>query len=188
MKNINLLPWREERLMFKNRIFGAMAACCISVALVIVFAINTLYGAMVKSERKSIDILKSEIRIVDRQIREIKDLQDNKKTVLERMSVIQNLQSDRPMNVKILESIVKALPNGVYLTNIVRKENRLTLIGESESNARVSAFLRSLARNDWLVDANIVQMKSAGEFGGSESSKLVNVGFDIEIWLKTSNN
>jgi uncharacterized protein YsxB (DUF464 family) len=63
MSKINLLPWRENEIFYKNNIFYAMCAGVATVAVVCVLILNTYLKIVMVVNKKNIDYLNSEIRI-----------------------------------------------------------------------------------------------------------------------------
>ena len=51
----------------------------------------------------------------------------------------------------MLDKLAKTIPVGVTLTTVRQQGNNLTLMGTSQSNARVSAYLQSLDGMDLFV-------------------------------------
>ena len=166
MAQINLLPWREALRKEKQREFISITV--FSVALVVVsmgFVHIHIEGAIDYQDRRN-KYLENEIRILDEKIKEIKQLESTKKALLERMNIIQNLQTTRPGVVHLFEELAQTLPEGVYLTGVKQAGDRLNISGKAESNARVSAYMRNIDASDWLTQAALrvietTQSKSA---------------------------
>jgi len=164
MVRINLLPWREIKRKERERqfysILGGSALLMGAVILYVYLHINSLIDQ--QNARNS--FLQSEIAIVDKQIKEIEELEAEKRKLLARMNVIQQLQSSRPVIVHMLDEIVNALPEGVYLTSIAQAKDTITLQGVAQSNARVSAFMRNIDKSEWLDNPklNVIQTAKGG--------------------------
>jgi type IV pilus assembly protein PilN len=99
--------------------------------------------------------LTQEIAKVDEEIKEISELQKVRRSLIERMEVIQDLQGSRPSIVHLFTEIVSTVPNGVYLQTLTQTGSNLLINGEAESNARVSTYMRNLSASDWLKDPNL---------------------------------
>jgi type IV pilus assembly protein PilN len=69
----------------------------------------------------------------------------------------------------MFDEIVNTLPEGVYLTSIAQKKDVITLKGVAQSNARVSAFMRSIDKSDWLTNPrlNVIQTNKKGRLRSS---------------------
>lgn len=172
MPNINLLPWRKTRVLYQNRIFFAIAsAAALSCAIIIV-----LLGLGVKflTEREEMKIvrIREEINKLENLIIEIEQLHEQKQLLLARRGVIQALQASRPFVVKIFDNIVRAVPNGMYLNSMNRSGKQLTINGFSESNARISLFMRALQHMDWLKEAALEEIKTKSETMASSVSNV----------------
>ena len=69
------------------------------------------------------------------------------------------MQKSRPEIVHFIDAIARVTPEGVFLTQLKQDNARVALIGKTESNSRVSAFMRNVEVNQWLTDPelNIIQ-------------------------------
>jgi type IV pilus assembly protein PilN len=99
--------------------------------------------------------MSNEIIKVDEEIKEISELQKVRRSLIERMEVIQDLQGSRPSIVHLFSEIVSTVPNGVYLKSLSQTGGNLLVNGEAESNARVSTYMRNLSASEWLKDPNL---------------------------------
>ncbi|MGH7486195.1 MAG: PilN domain-containing protein [bacterium] len=163
MPRINLLPWREERRKQRQQSFNILAVVVVGIGAVVVLAMYGLASAAISNQDARNEYLNQQIAGLDKQIAQIKDLQDTKQQLLARMQIIEELQQSRPTEVHVFDQLVQTLPPGVYLTHVVQKGNTLSLDGIAESSARVSAYMRNIDNSMWLSDPNlqIVQKDSS---------------------------
>ena len=155
MTQINLLPWREEQRQELKKQFVVMALMTCVLAAAIVGLIHFQMQAKIDYQLSRNSFLTKEIAKVDEEIKEIKELQKVRCSLIERMEVIQDLQGSRPSIVHLFTEIVSSVPNGVYLQSLEQKGSNLTINGEAESNARVSTYMRNLQSSAWLKDPNL---------------------------------
>jgi len=160
MAHINLLPWREELRKKRQRDFGGYAAFAVVVSLLAVAYVHTLINGMVEQQEARNDFLRQQISVLDRTIREIKDLEKMKNNLLARMDVIQQLQGSRPEIVHLFDELVDTLPEGVYLTQVRQLGRDLSLTGRAESNARVSSYMRNIDGSEWVGNSNLKYIQS----------------------------
>jgi type IV pilus assembly protein PilN len=73
------------------------------------------------------------------------------------------LQASRSLTVELLDKLAKTIPVGITLTNVRQQGTRLTLLGTSQSNARVSAYLQSLDEMDLFVRPELQYVRAAQE-------------------------
>ena len=91
--------------------------------------------------------------------------------------VIEELQKSRSQVVHLFDEMVRTIPDGVRLTSLKQQGNRLTLNGMADSNAKVSAYMRSLEASEWMKspDLSITQSTEAGEIQGDRYEFTLNV-------------
>ena len=152
---INLLPWREELRQEQKRDFVVMAALTFVLAAAIVGLIHIQMSAKIDYQLSRNSFISTEISKLDKQIEEIKDLRKVRRSLLERMGVIQDLQESRPSIVHLFTEIVATVPNGVYLESLSQNNGNLLMNGQAESNARVSTYMRNLNNSEWLKEPNL---------------------------------
>lgn len=152
---INLLPWREELRQEQKKQFAVMAVLTIILAVAIVGLIHIQMSGKIDYQLSRNSFVSNEISKLDDQIAEIKDLRKVRRSLLERMEVIQDLQTARPSIVHLFTEIVSTVPNGVYLENLSQSSGSLVMSGQAESNARVSTYMRNLSNSEWFKDPNL---------------------------------
>jgi len=155
MTQINLLPWREELRQEQKKQFALMAVMTCVLAAAIVGLIHFQMQAKIDYQQSRNRFMTSEIAKVDEEIKEISELQKVRRSLIERMEVIQDLQGSRPSIVHLFSEIVSTVPNGVYLESLAQTGSNLVINGEAESNARVSTYMRNLQASAWLKDPNL---------------------------------
>ena len=155
MTRINLLPWRDELRQERQKQFITMAALTFVLAAAIVGLIHFQMITKIDYQNSRNQFLTNEIAKLDEEIKEIRELQKVRKSLIERMEVIQDLQASRPTIVHLFTELVTSVPNGVYLKTLEQTNDTLRITGEAESNARVSSYMRNLSNSEWLKDPNL---------------------------------
>ena len=122
----------------------------------------TIIG-QISGQNERNQFLRDRITEVDKQIVEIEELDKKKAKLLARKEVIEQLQANRSQMVHLFDSLVRTIPDGVILTSIKQDTEMLTLEGRSQSNARVSTYLRNLESSGWMTnpDLSIIEAKGA---------------------------
>ena len=161
MARINLLPWRAERRKSRQKEFVGMLGLAALAGVLVAFLVYSYYGGRISGQAERNDYLQGEIAKVDGQIKEIEALDQKKSKLLARKEVIEQLQSNRSQMVHLFDSLVRTIPDGVTLTAIKQEGDILTLSGRSQSNARVSTYMRNLESSGWMTnpDLNIIEAK-----------------------------
>lgn len=171
MARINLLPWREERRKEQLRQFLSMLGLSVFMMSLVILAVHLQYNRMISAQESRNTFLKREITAVEKQIREINNIAKEKKRLLARMEVIQQLQRDRPGIVHLFEEMVKVIPEGAHIQSLKQAGKALTIKGIAQSNARVSAYMRNIDGSDWLTkpELNIIQKKGNTKKSGGRN-------------------
>lgn len=161
MARINLLPWRAERRKQRQKEFGVMLGLAALAGLLLWFLVNSYYNAQIDGQNTRNSYLQDQIRQVEASITEIDELDRQKARLLARKEVIEQLQANRSQMVHLFDSLVRTIPDGVVLTNIKQVGEALTLEGRSQSNARVSTYMRNLEGSGWMTkpDLSIIEAR-----------------------------
>lgn len=170
MARINLLPWREVRRQVRQKEFISVAAFAAVMTVAAVGFVHIHIAGLIEYQERRNAYLESEIRILDERIKEIQKLESTKKALLERMTVIENLQAARPGIVHLFDQLVRTLPEGTYLTGVKQVGSKLVITGKAESNARVSAYMRNIDASGWMDGAtlNVIETRETGPLRISE--------------------
>jgi type IV pilus assembly protein PilN len=161
MARINLLPWREEQRRERQRHFLSTLLMSSILGVVIVFLVGTVFDQKIKHQQHRNDLVKSEIRKLETRIKKIEELERTRARLISRKQVIERLQASRSMTVELLDNLAKSIPVGITLTSLRQQGPTLALVGTSQSNARVSAYLRELEVNDLFLNPQLAFVKSA---------------------------
>ncbi len=165
MARINLLPWRAELRKQQQKDFAAAIMLGLALTAAVFLLVRSHIGSEIEYQTQRNQFLQSEIAVLDGKIKEIQNLEAQKKKLLAKMEIIQQLQSSRPEIVHLFDEIARTVPEGVFLNDLTQSDKNLTINGFAQSNARVSAYMRSLEASPWLKDPvlTIVESKDPGK-------------------------
>lgn len=165
MPNINLLPWRAKRREKKQKEF------VIVLGTVAVFA-GLLIGGVWFATQSALDyqqernkFLTKKIKVVDKKVKEIKQLQEKREQLLDRMRVIQELQGNRPVIVRAFDEMVRIVPDGIHFRSLNSNKNRYSISGIAMSNNRVASLMRRVDESEWFSEPNLEEMKANRKHG-----------------------
>jgi type IV pilus assembly protein PilN len=165
MPRINLLPWRAAlRQQRKKEFLVALLGAAI-VGGVIVYGSKLTMQGWISNQQSRNGMLQNEIKALDKQIEEIKGLENQRKRLIARMKVIGELQRSRPEVVHLFDEIVNALPEGVHLTEVKQNGSRIEFQGVAQSSTRVSTLMRNIDASQWLSDPSLegIQTVATGQ-------------------------
>jgi type IV pilus assembly protein PilN len=165
MARINLLPWREAERKRRQRDFAAAGAAGLGFALLCALLVHVQIESWISGQESRNRFLTDQIAQLDRQIKEIKSLEETKASLLARMNIILQLQESRPEVVRLLDELVLAIPDGVYLTKMDQTGRTVVLEGRAQSNARVSAFMRNVEGSQWIGNPRLLLIENKDKTG-----------------------
>lgn len=165
MSRINLLPWRDQyRQEKKQEYFTVLGGVFVIAAALAYFWVSNVQASIEHQNQRNA-MLQREIQQLEKQVAEIRDLRKRKTELLDRMRVIQGLQGTRPVIVRYFDEMARAIPDGVFLLELKRAGDKITLKGIAESNNRVSSLMRNLDESDWFSAPNLTSVEAAPEEG-----------------------
>lgn len=159
MAGINLLPWREAARKKSQQQFVMSVVGAVALAVIVVGTGYTYMEGRISYQNTRNTYIQSEIKQLDIALKEIKTLDANRKALLDRIAVIERLQSTRPGIVHLFDEMVNALPKGLYLTKLSQDNNKIKLEGKAESSARVSSYMNRLNASPWLSSSDLNTIK-----------------------------
>ena len=155
MPLINLRPWREELRAEKQRNFITSLIVILVVAVALVFLWQDFVSSQIETQKSRNNYLNSSMKELDKKIEEISELKKEKKELLDRMKVIQDLQGTRPVIVRVMDELVRTLPDGLYYENLTRQADQISITGLAESNNRISGLMRNFESSVWFANPNL---------------------------------
>ena len=170
MAQINLLPWRDERRQEQRKEFLTVLALVLALGVGLVLLADRVVNGQIEYQKSRNNYLTENIKVLDKMVAEIADLQRKRNQLIDRMRVIQELQGNRPIIVRVLDQIVRTVPDGVFYTKLSSKANTISIAGIAESNNRVSSLMRRLDASDWLENPNLTSVTAATAYGDQATS------------------
>ena len=163
MAHINLLPWREwERERKKKEFLGNLAGVLV-LAGAMVFAGGWVLDGNIKQQNARNSFLDTKIAELDQKIAEIATLEQQRDDLKERMTLIQRLEGNRPVIVRVFDELVRTLSKGVHYRKIEMMAGGLMVEGTAESNNRISSLMRNLDESGWFDNPNLRSIKEDPE-------------------------
>ncbi len=179
MARINLLPWREEARRERQRQFmyslvGTLVLGAILILIVGLFIDQRISHQEARNQQIQVEINRLQLRI-DR----IAELEKTRNRLLSRKQVIESLQASRSLTVELLDQLARSIPVGVTLRTVKQQGTKLVLMGTSQSNARVSAYLQSLEGMSFFVGPELQYVRAAEK----PESRVESYEFAIQVSL-----
>jgi type IV pilus assembly protein PilN len=150
MARINLLPWRENlRQQRQKNFLIALAVAALAAAFLVLLG-NHIMNQMISGQENRNQYLRGEIRKLERDIQRIEQLEQVRDNLIARKNVIERLQRNRSMMVHLFNQLAQTVPEGLTLNTVRQSGEALTIVGTSESETRVSDYMRNIEQAQWL--------------------------------------
>lgn len=181
MARINLLPWREEARRERQRQFLYSLVGTLVLGAVLVLIVGLFYDQRISVQEARNQLIQQEINRLQQRIDRIAELERTRNRLLSRKQIIEQLQASRSLTVELLDKLAKSIPVGVTLGNVRQQGSNVTLLGSSQSNARVSAYLNSLEQMDLFVNPELQYVRAAER----PANRTEPYEFAIQVRLRT---
>ena len=155
MARINLLPWRQEERARRNKEFIALVVAVTLLSLLAAFATWSYFNNELAEQLDANALIEQENARLDKALVEIDSLEQRREDIISRMQVIQDLQGRRPVPVRLWDDLAKAIPPALYLNNLKREGDVLTLTGLADNPNVVSSLIRNLDSSKWMGDSAV---------------------------------
>lgn len=160
MARINLLPWRQEERLRKNKEFNLTAiGVAVVTALALLLAL-TFLNNMLSDQESANAMIEAENARLETVNAEIATLEEQRENMLSRMKVVQDLQGRRSVPVRVWDDIARAIPPNMYLMSMTRTDDVITITGMADNANVVSQFIRNLDNSVWLGGSAIPNISS----------------------------
>lgn len=177
MARINLLPWRENRRQERQRNFFIALILTAVAAVLLVFLGSHLVERQIEAQDDRNEYLRGQISTLEREIKEIEALEERRDNLLARKSVIERLQENRSMMVHLFNYMAQTVPDGIRLTSVRQVGEELTIQGMTQSETRVSDYMRNIESAEWLHDPDLRIIEAVGD----EASSAQPFRFELRV-------
>ncbi|MFO0113784.1 MAG: PilN domain-containing protein [Betaproteobacteria bacterium] len=160
MIRINLLPHREAKRKARQQLLAILVGLTATLALAIGGLLWVVFNTQVENQKGRNQYLNGEIAKLDKQIEEIKKIREETASLLAKKQVVEGLQINRSEPVHLLDQMLRQLPEGLYLKSIRQTDNKINVTGYTQSQARVSAFMRNIEASPYLENPNLIEIRA----------------------------
>jgi type IV pilus assembly protein PilN len=163
MIKINLLPTkrkppRKATELQKQLIIGVIVFAAVGGGMLLYyFNLNGKIASREQTRREA----QARIAQQDNLLREVKNVEAERKKVTEKIGIIEQLKKNQQGPVRLLDEISKALPNNVDLTGLIETNNNINLDGDGFTNEDVVKFVDNLKASPYLSDVFLLETSRA---------------------------
>lgn len=163
MVNINLLPWRAELREKRKKEFQTRSVLAGLLGAVAVFAGYMYFSNQLSEQEQVNQMIVAENAQLDIKLKDLEGLDIRRAQILERMKLIEGLQGQRPVIVRLADELVRITPQDLYFTAFERQGDKFTLTGKARDPNVVAELLRGLENSPWFRNAFMNSFVAADE-------------------------
>lgn len=160
MAKINLLPWREDLRQTQKKHYLISLATVSILVFVVFWIVGQVVDQQIRNQNSRNNYLTQQIEVLDREIKQIREITAQKDEISIRMALIEQLQVSRNLTPILFDELARLVPGGISFSDMVRTENQIRITGVSESNNRLSAFMRAVESSEVFIDPVLSSIKA----------------------------
>ena len=165
MIRINLLPVREAKRQASIRRQGVFLGMAVGVGVVCSLLVHMYASAQVADREAQIRQATAELAKLKETRKEVDAYREREAEIQRKLDIIARLESDRTLQVRILDDVSTRIPERMWLQELSLKKNRMTMTGVSIDAEIVAEFLSSLAQSDLFYDVELEETRLREEKG-----------------------
>lgn len=180
---INLLPYREK--IKKQRIqqfFGIVVLFAVA-AFGVVLAGSGYLSVQESNQTARNTFMEKQNAELDEQIVEIGTLKETIAETLAKRRVVESLQVNRSDGVNILNELSIQMPEGIKLSSVTQSGNKITIVGNTSSNSKISTYMTALEDTPVFKDAQILEIKKIVDNKKEKKTKYSSVFSESQFTL-----
>lgn len=167
MIKINLLPTKrktprkvtelQQQVIIGVVVFGAVIAAMAFYYLSL--------NAKISAREQELAAAMAEIARQDNMLREVKNVEDERKKVTDKIGIIEQLKKNQQGPVRLLDEISRAIPATADITSMTEAGGNINLSGEAFSNEDVVRFVEKLKASAFFTDVFLMETSQRDKEG-----------------------
>lgn len=164
MIRINLLPVRRRRVEESIRKEISIFFLLLGLSLAVMGYLHVAQTGEIEQMTQEKKRLSEEITRHQARQKELKDLETRKKLLLQKLEIINSLQANRDLVVRVLEQLASTVPSDkMWFRRIGQQGSTLTLEGVARGNETIAQFMETLAKSPCIDPNRVVLQQSRQE-------------------------
>jgi len=161
MIRINLLPVREIAAEVSRRRDLTIGLVTLAVIALVLLGAYFYQSSRLATLGDELAGLRQEIQVLNSKLKEVADLQSKIKEFKSKHKVIEDINKQKVGPVRVMESLSKATPSGLWLTEFRETNGSLVINGLALDNQTVADFLRLLESSSYFNNVELIETTKA---------------------------
>ena len=166
---INLLPYREMEEQKKKKQFQTIMVIGAAAGLVAAGLIYSSLAGMILNQQGRNESLQAGIATLDKELEEVKTLNEQKRNFLERRQRIAELDNKRFEGARIIDTLNQLVPDGAYLLSLKGDasrnlvSNQYAITGKAISDNKVAVLMTALPSTGIFEQPELVKIEKTDD-------------------------
>lgn len=156
---VNLLPYREKQKSVKIKTFIGIISTFALVGVGLIGIGHFTLAFKLENQESRNEFIEDENKKLDKTISSISNLREEIKLTLAKRKVVERLQTNRADGVNIVNEVANNLPDDTNLKSIKKVNDKLSIVGQTSSNNKVSNYMTALDESDVFTNPTLVEVK-----------------------------
>lgn len=178
MIQINLLPWREQERKNKKIRFHLAILITLSLALFCLIITHLYLNTLITTQQQRNTYLQTQLEKEKIILSSLNKKQQQQKNMHSELHFIMSLRQISYQAVRLLDTLVRVIPEGISINKIVRNGNTVVLLGKAQSNLQVTLLIKNMTKT------LIFKQPELTEITGRESHFGETRNFQIKLQLE----
>ncbi len=186
MIRINFLPVKEKRKEEEIRLWLILTIVLVAVEVVALSLIYLHFRGKIKELAEKENTIKREIAELDKKIKDVKDFENKKKEVEQKLGIIEALAQGRELDVILLDELAKSVPYNpesrikkrIQLKSFSKKGGLISIKGVSMDQESIALFIENLEKSNYYKSVSLRGVTAKKEKGLSYFEFDLNVSVE----------
>lgn len=162
---INLLPYREEIKQRKKQQFKILMLSSLLIGIGLSALAYLAINNAISDQESRNAFLEEEIAKLDKDLGEIKKLQQEKENFLAKKLKVEELQEKRSQAAFIIDSLNVVIPDNTYITSLeAESPTAYKITGRAVSDNKIAMFMRSLPSTGIFAQPELLEIKKVDSY------------------------
>lgn len=165
LTKINLLPYRQEIKQRKKQQFKLLMLAALLAGLGLSVLTYLSINSAINNQEDRNEFLQTEIDRLDKDLGEIKKLQQEKENFLAKKQKVEELQEKRSQAAYIIDTLNVLTPDNTYLTALeAESPTTYKVTGRAISDNKIAMFMRSLPSTGVFAQPELLSIKKIDNY------------------------
>ncbi len=155
MIRINLLPVRELKAEVARRQELTVGVICLVLTVIAIGVFHLIQAARLSSHEEELAQLRSEIQALNVQAKGVNNLKKDIMVLKEKLKIINELGKKKSGPARVMESLSKAMPARLWLTEFKETGGNLSITGLAVDNETIAGFLKDLSSSPYFLNVEL---------------------------------